>query len=109
MYAGEVHHLQYSVFVFLQGAIIIIFPKCTPKTAIIPVATNYSPLTFWINLQTNPGQKSMSEPHKPTNYNPHGQRRTTPDSSGLVDSKSLSNPVNAGPSNFKWVFYIDLV
>ncbi|KIR30681.1 pathway-specific nitrogen regulator [Cryptococcus deuterogattii LA55] len=41
----------------------------------------------------------MSEPTKPTNYNPHEKRRTTPDSSGLVDSKSLSNPVNAGPSN----------
>ncbi|WVO20305.1 uncharacterized protein IAS62_001598 [Cryptococcus decagattii] len=42
----------------------------------------------------------MSEPPKPTNYNPDGQRRTTSDSSGLVDSKSLSNPVNVGPSNF---------
>lgn len=43
----------------------------------------------------------MSEPPKVTNYNPHEQRRTTPDNSSFKESNPLGNPMNAGPSEFK--------
>lgn len=42
----------------------------------------------------------MSEPPKVTNYNPHEQRRTTPDNSSFKESNPLGNPMNAGPSEF---------
>lgn len=68
---------------------------------IIPVVTNYSPLTCWLHYQTTPGQKTMSEPPKVTNYNPNEPRRITPDNSSSIDSNPLGDPMNAGPSNFK--------